>query len=339
MTTSLLDLLTLSRPQPPHPLPTPTSSKKKKSTPSPNSTPQLHLNDQLLGVLWLIIEDHDNLFVLAEAVHFAGIAVLAYKLVRKRNCGGLSLQTQILTAAFLGIRLLCSFMMEYDIHTLLVRRDSFWEGRGREERARKQAREEGKRKERKRSREKMPTVSFSPSLLLPSLRNNQDGLTLSATLWVIYQLAGPLKDTYQAEQDALPWYVVAAPCLLAALAAHPTTHHPLPFRVLWAACVFMEALSVLPQLRMMQRAKVVEKFTAHYVFALGLSRFVSCAHWLLQIVDGDSFLLKAIGSGLWPAAVLLSEIVQTLVLADFCFYYVKSYAEGSGVIHLAAGIV
>lgn len=239
----------------------------------------------LLGVLWLIIEDHDNLFVLAEAVHFAGIAVLAYKLVRKRNCGGLSLQTQILTAAFLGIRLLCSFMMEYDIHTLL------------------------------------------------------DGLTLSATLWVIYQLAGPLKDTYQAEQDALPWYVVAAPCLLAALAAHPTTHHPLPFRVLWAACVFMEALSVLPQLRMMQRAKVVEKFTAHYVFALGLSRFVSCAHWLLQIVDGDSFLLKAIGSGLWPAAVLLSEIVQTLVLADFCFYYVKSYAEGSGVIHLAAGIV
>ena len=57
--------------------------------------------------------------MLAEAVHFAGIAVLAYKLVRKRNCGGLSLQTQILTAAFLGIRLLCSFMMEYDIHTLL----------------------------------------------------------------------------------------------------------------------------------------------------------------------------------------------------------------------------
>lgn len=181
--------------------------------------------------------------------------------------------------------------------------------------------------------------SFFPPFFIPKQKQTQDGLTLSATLWVIYQLAGPLKDTYQAEQDALPWWVVAAPCLLAALAAHPTTHHPLPFRVLWAACVFMEALSVLPQLRMMQRAKVVEKFTAHYVFALGLSRFISCAHWLLQIVDGDSFLLKAIGSGLWPAAVLLSEIVQTFVLADFCFYYVKSYAEGSGVIHLAAGIV
>ena len=39
--------------------------------------------------------------------------------------------------------------------------------------------------------------------------------------------------------------------------------------------------------------QVVEKFTAHYVFALGLSRFVSCAHWILQLVDGDSFLLQA----------------------------------------------
>ena len=38
---------------------------------------------------------------------------------------------------------------------------------------------------------------------------------------------------------------------------------------------------------------------------------------MLQILDGDSFLLKAMGSGLWPAMVLLSEIVQTFILADF----------------------
>jgi len=52
---------------------------------------------------------------------------------------------------------------------------------------------------------------------------------------------------------------------------------------MWATCVYVEAVSVLPQLRMMQKAKVVEKFTAHYVFALGLSRFISCAHWILQV--------------------------------------------------------
>lgn len=65
-------------------------------------------------------------------------------------------------------------------------------------------------------------------------------------------------------------------------------------QIMWAACVYIEAVSVLPQLRMMQNAKVVEKFTAHYVFALGLSRFISCAHWILQIIDGDSFLLQVL---------------------------------------------
>ncbi len=88
-------------------------------------------------------------------------------------------------------------------------------------------------------------------------------------------------------------------------------------QVMWAFCVYVEAVSVLPQLRMMQNAKVVEKFTSHYVFALGLSRFISCAHWILQIIDGESFLLQAIGSGLWPTMVLISELVQTFILADF----------------------
>ena len=45
---------------------------------------------------------------------------------------------------------------------------------------------------------------------------------------------------------------------------------------------------------MMQRNKAVEKFTGHYVFCLALSRFFSCAHWLLQLVEGRN-------SPLWQA--------------------------------------
>lgn len=29
--------------------------------------------------------------------------------------------------------------------------------------------------------------------------------------------------------------------------------------------------------------QIVEPFTAHYVFALGIARFLSCAHWVLQV--------------------------------------------------------
>lgn len=46
-----------------------------------------------------------------------------------------------------------------------------------------------------------------------------------------------------------------------------------------------------------------------------------------QVLDGHSFLLNALGYGLWPGMVLLSEIVQTTILADFCYYYVKRYVR------------
>lgn len=72
-----------------------------------------------LVVIRLVVYDHDNLFIAAEAVHALGISVLIYKLATEKTCAGLSLKSQELTAIFLGARLYCSFVMEYDVHTLL----------------------------------------------------------------------------------------------------------------------------------------------------------------------------------------------------------------------------
>jgi len=238
-----------------------------------------------LVLLYVAIEDHDTLFVMAEAVHFVGIGFLAYKLVREQNCAGLSLKTQHLTAIFLTIRLYCSFMMEYDIHTLL------------------------------------------------------DLLTLLATVWVIYTMHFKLHGSYNQQMDTLHVHYILVPCAMCAVVAHPSTSHFYLNRVLWALCVYVEAVSVLPQLRMMQKAKVVERFTANYVFALGVARFLSCAHWILQVFDGESYLATAIGSGLWPVMVLFSEVVQTFILADFCYYYMISSLEGGSVVRLPAGLV
>eukprot|EP00958_Prasinococcus_capsulatus_P006659 scaffold625_cov420-Prasinococcus_capsulatus_cf.AAC.12 len=58
-----------------------------------------------------------------------------------------------------------------------------------------------------------------------------------------------------------------------------------------------------------------------------------------QMMKENSFLRTALFSGLWPAMVLLSEIVQTFILADFCYYYVVSVAQGSDMVRLPANIV
>ncbi|KAJ6402923.1 hypothetical protein OIU84_014935 [Salix udensis] len=276
-----------------------------------------------LVLLRFIVHDHDNLFVAAEAVHSIGISVLIYKLMKEKTCAGLSLKTQELTAMFLAVRLYCSFVMEYDIHTVL------------------------------------------------------DLATLATTLWVIYMIRFKLKSSYMEDKDNFAIYYVfisqvkaflatlvlflpgnechlvhklrlgvavmenmfAAPCAVLALLIHPSTSHNLVNRILWAFCVYLEAVSVLPQLRVMQNTKIVEPFTAHYVFALGVARFLSCAHWVLQVLDTRGHLLVALGYGLWPSMVLISEIVQTFILADFCYYYVKSVFGGQLVLRLPSGVV
>ncbi|KAH7687009.1 ER lumen protein retaining receptor protein [Dioscorea alata] len=238
-----------------------------------------------LAFLRLVVRDHDNLFVAAEAVHALGISVLIYKLTKEKTCAGLSLKSQDLTALFLAVRLYCSFVMEYDIHTLL------------------------------------------------------DSAALGTTLWVIYMMRFKLKSSYMEDKDNFAIYFVVAPCVVLAILIHPSTSHNIVNRICWAFCVYLEAVSVLPQLRLMQNTQIVEPFTAHYVFALGIARFLSCAHWILQVLDTHGRLLTALGHGLWPPIVLLSEIVQTFILADFCYYYVKSVVGGNLVLRLPSGVV
>ncbi|KVH96537.1 putative ER lumen protein-retaining receptor C28H8.4 [Cynara cardunculus var. scolymus] len=238
-----------------------------------------------LVLLRVIVHDHDNLFVAAEAVHSIGISVLIYKLMKEKTCAGLSLKTQELTAMFLAVRLYCSFVMEYDIHTLL------------------------------------------------------DLATLATTMWVIFMIRFNLKSSYMEDKDNFAMYYVVVPCGVLALLVHPSTSHHIINRIFWAFCVYLEAVSVLPQLRVMQNTKIVEPFTAHYVFALGVARFLSCAHWVLQVLDSRGHLLTALGYGLWPSMVLISEIVQTFILADFCYYYMKSVFGGQLVLRLPSGVV
>ncbi|KVH94213.1 ER lumen protein retaining receptor [Cynara cardunculus var. scolymus] len=106
-----------------------------------------------------------------------------------------------------------------------------------------------------------------------------DFATLVSTLWVV-------------------------PCAILALFIYPHTYHSHLSKVMWAFCVYLEAIAVLPQLLFMQKTKMIEPSTAHYV------------------------------GYLWLPMVLLAESVQTFILADFCYYYVKSVVNGELLVSL-----
>ncbi|XP_010527264.1 PREDICTED: putative ER lumen protein-retaining receptor C28H8.4 [Tarenaya hassleriana] len=162
-----------------------------------------------------------------------------------------------------------------------------------------------------------------------------DFATFVSTLWVIYMIRYKLNSSYVKELDNFPIYYLVVPSAILAFLINPTAPYHYIVRVMWAFCVYSESVSVLPQLRLMQNAKMIEPFTAHYVFALGIARFLACAHWLIRVYETRGRYLWLIGAGyFWFPAALLSEVVQTFILADFCYYYVKSAMEGQLVLKM-----
>ena len=61
--------------------------------------------------------------------------------------------------------------------------------------------------------------------------------------------------------------------------------------------------------------QVVERFTAHYVFALGLSRFLSCAHWILQVG------LRGLAGGWRGRAKAVCGLVLLPLAASTCCWW------------------
>ncbi|XP_042043543.1 ER lumen protein-retaining receptor erd-2.2-like [Salvia splendens] len=166
-----------------------------------------------------------------------------------------------------------------------------------------------------------------------------DFVTLVATLWVVYMMRFKLRSTYIADLDNMPLYYVAVPSAILALFIHPYTHHAHAGRMLWAFSVYAESICVLPQLRMIQNTKMIEPFTANYVFALGVARFLGCAHWIIKVYDSAGAYLFLVGASYaWLPVVLLTEIVQTFILVDFCYYYIKSMMNGQLLVSLSSPV-
>ncbi|CAL0324411.1 unnamed protein product [Lupinus luteus] len=156
-----------------------------------------------------------------------------------------------------------------------------------------------------------------------------DVTSLLSVLLVIWIIRFKLKSSYIKELDTIRLPFVIVPCAVLAIVVHPNLIHYPIYGSLWSFTVYLEAISVLPQLRYMQNAKLIEPMTGKYVFALGLSKFLGLAHWLIQIYETrlEYFFLGG-GGYLWYLIGFTAEIVQSFILADFCYYYIKSFMQG-----------
>merc|ERR1719454_1868199 len=150
-----------------------------------------------------------------------------------------------------------------------------------------------------------------------------DVAALLIVLNILHCIFKSHRSTYQEEHDGnFKVEIIALACFVVAVFVHPDLNNRPVFDTLWATALYIDVFAMLPQLAMMSKVKgEIEPLTSHFVGATALSRAVTLIFWYhgfaeLAPLDG-SFNLSG-----W--AILGAHVVQSLLLCDFLFYYIRA---------------
>ncbi|XP_047947134.1 ER lumen protein-retaining receptor-like isoform X1 [Salvia hispanica] len=122
-----------------------------------------------------------------------------------------------------------------------------------------------------------------------------------------------VRRSYNKDQDTFRHYVLMLPCLFLALIVNERFSFK---EVMWAFSLYLEAVAILPQLVLLQRTKNIDNLTGQYVFFLGAYRAFYILNWIYRYFTEPHYVHWII----W-----ISGLVQTLLYADFFYYYFESW--------------
>jgi ER lumen protein retaining receptor len=149
-------------------------------------------------------------------------------------------------------------------------------------------------------------------------------LYIASTASIIYTIRfqEPIKSTYDKAQDTfLHWRFAVAPCAVIALTTHLIGGPKLDMvELLWTFSIYLESIAILPQLIVLQRYREVENLTGNYIFFMGAYRALYIVNWIYRAHTEKGYKHH------W--VVYFCGVVQTLLYADFFYYYLKSKSKG-----------
>ncbi|XP_047977723.1 ER lumen protein-retaining receptor isoform X1 [Salvia hispanica] len=122
-----------------------------------------------------------------------------------------------------------------------------------------------------------------------------------------------VRRSYNKDQDTFRHYALMIPCLFLALIANEKFSFK---EVMWAFSLYLEAVAILPQLVLLQRTRNIDNLTGQYVFLLGAYRAFYILNWIYRFFTEPHYVHWII----W-----ISGLVQTLLYADFFYYYFQSW--------------
>lgn len=146
------------------------------------------------------------------------------------------------------------------------------------------------------------------------------------SLYVSFCIFRTYRCTYQEGLDTFRALPIALGCICCAALVHPDLHSRPLFDTTHTAALYMEMISMIPQLGMIMRESSIECLTSHFICAIVLSRASSLVFWYhayteLAPPEGDFNLAGWVVFG--------SQLLGLLLLCDFVFFYVRSWISYS----------
>ena len=151
-------------------------------------------------------------------------------------------------------------------------------------------------------------------------------LYIGSTASIIYTIKfkEPIKSTYDKSQDTfLHWQFAVAPCFALGFLTHLIGSGVSEFNfieLLWTFSIYLEAVAILPQLIVLQRYREVENLTGNYIFFMGAYRALYIVNWIYRANYEPHYKHHWI--------VYFCGVLQTLLYADFFYYYFKAKTRG-----------
>jgi len=160
-------------------------------------------------------------------------------------------------------------------------------------------------------------------------------MALLMSIGVIYLIQFQFKSSYESRYDAFGnlhvpeefgIIYILVPCIILGMIFHPNLNMNWTADVSWTIALYIEAMAILPQLYMFQKrgGGTVESCISQFVYALAFGAFLHLWFWLFSYHE-----LNEKDSGHYVGyMVILAQVANIIIMADFLYFYFKSMKEG-----------
>jgi len=152
--------------------------------------------------------------------------------------------------------------------------------------------------------------------------------SLGMVILLLHQVLKVNRHTYQFNFDTfgvrnLVFGAIALACVL-----HPDMNHRPLFDALWTTGLFIDSVSMFPQLWLISKnSGTIEAMTSHHIATMACSRLLAFVFWYLAREDVVTApWVEGFNHGSW--SILAAYGVQFLLLSDFVYYYLKACLSG-----------